>query len=496
MLPDLSLAAQDLKTAQNILKNPDAYEQLSFAQYLDLISEHENLILELLKQDDFRNVVDGYALSILAQKHLSVATAIFNDPVLKKKLKSPDIVEIAGHHESIGLALLESKTFLENIMKNQIRGEHLSVLGKHHPSIATKIIENPKLISQMDGTHLAMLGLTNLKIAMAIVLDEKLLRKLDIDDLALLGQAHEPIAIMILYNPKLSQYLEGENYSRLGKNHENIAFTILRQKNVRALGNNIGLARLAQYNVNVGKAILIDPFWSKVIDGVGLSILGETHGELAEIIFNNKALWNKLDLNQKVSISKKSTLIADHLFNTMALKNLLEGLHLKILGQYHPHLAQKILTSNKLMLKLGPDQMGYLGLKDLNLAKHMMETQATKERLGVHSIGVLCHRYLGVNQMTIKDNHLFSKLSEEYKFILMRRMHTVKAVSQYIKSKEAKNDASSNAVSDIPVQNNTLCFQFKPNAPKQKMPKKIERNEPYKLESEFKKGGRFKHAYR
>lgn len=414
-----------------LLNDPEEFGHYSFNGLMKKIAESEVLALELLKIEAFIDSVDGLGLSLLAGKYLSVAQQIIRNPVLRSKLQPIDFAYVGSRHEAVTRELMQDEEFLLYFKNNIIRGEHIAEMCQNFPELAIYVLSQKIFTLNMDGAHVAKLCEKHLNVALYAYSNEYLRRKADIDDTSLLGQAHEAIAWFMMKDPTMRSFLEGETYARLGRNHEAVSDYILDEKDIRAMGH-MGIASMGKNNPVTARKIIEHPFWSKYLDGNSLAVLGQSSGEIAELIYSDDYWRRFLTLEQKIALSKHSLKIGLDIINNPEIRGELKSTHLKFLGMHHHEIALLIMANPDLFKQLGPNDIGYIALSDFQLARDIL-LQHFKV-LGVHSIALLCKRFLGINTIVLNNVSLHSRLTEHYRGLLNMRISTIQAIHKHVAS--------------------------------------------------------------
>ncbi|OJV92974.1 MAG: hypothetical protein BGO43_01170 [Gammaproteobacteria bacterium 39-13] len=272
------LGLKYLEVAVYILHTPEFYRRLSNRNLIELAQQHlevanylhnnpgsltnDDLLLidsayfekaeNIVKNPELYNNLSGEQIAILGQRHLSIAQIILNTPTLCSKLSISQLCMLAQNHVEIAQHMLNKDDFC-----NEVSGEDLMMLGIKNPEIANLIFDDAKLFVKLNANAITQLGAHHLQIAKRILKMSEL--QLSPQHLCFMGYCHSEVAEHILNTPALCDELSGGELAKLGENHEEIAERIINTTTFWDKLTAENLVKLSRQYSKITKLILNNP---------------------------------------------------------------------------------------------------------------------------------------------------------------------------------------------------------------------------------------------
>ncbi len=425
-----------------ILKNQSLRKQLRFFELLQIAGFVKEITHALLKE---RNLSE-WELVNLGSRSQAAAQAILASPKHYQKISDFGLLNLSKNNPFIALQILTTSSLGGNFRPND-----LIILGKYHLTAAWHILRTPALYKKLNSLCLAYLGQHHEEIALYILKTPELCQNLSSDDLTLLGEVHKSIAAYILNTPELDNKVHSLKIYRFGNHFEKEESSVFsakkifeRYKTEYAKTHDLKMSLSSWLNSGLAyqplcKHLLDTPALCEQLDSNMLFSIGQTHPQLAIAILKTPRLVKKL-LEMIHTLGEKNQLVAEHIFKTQELYDLLSNAQIVKIAQKYESVRDNILNSPQLLDKLSQEDILALSkpkhrLRELiNNPELLLDNQFSTQYLDICSDYPITAKYI------LDTTTLCTHLKEKDKKILQDKLGVFDAMMNIIESQGVRDE--------------------------------------------------------
>lgn len=395
-----------------ILKDEKIRQQLSFDQFISIVSFHPELAIKLIL--DKGHLLEGKDIAALVKHHESVAYAILDMPEFTTK--SGEFSYLKGTAYLFGVAHLSIAEYLldDPSVCNQLDDHQLSCLGKAHLSIAQRILDTPELNNELDGDKLAIIGNAHLLIANRILSTPELHSRLDNVGFAIIGETHLAVAQQIMNSPEFRERLTSYSLARLARAHISIADRIFDTPDLFDTLSNQDLLSFISSHSSIANRTIDTLEISPIFDVALLVRLGETYLSIAHKIMGTESLREQLQDFQLIKLGKCHLSIAQQIIDDPSLQKQLSINDWVALGRAHLSIAEIIISDANLCTLLDGENLALLGVAHLSIAEKILNDQILRVKLDRMNLLQLGKAHLSIARRLLDDEALFKQLGYVY----------------------------------------------------------------------------------
>ena len=419
------LATTSKAYATEILSSERLFEQLSFEQVLSIVACFEDLALDYLNERNHWPILDGFAISLLAQKNELVAFFVLSQEELRFELNGLDLARIGQASHATRMNILNNPE-----LRAKLKSTHLAMLAENDIEASEFILDNPALF-KVDPNDLGLFCRNHATNAQRFLSNKAFVRQCDGSTLALMAEYHQNQIEALLADPNRADQLDSAALVILGRHIENMAWKIFKDDECRRRLGNFGLARMAKHHKSLALYLLENEQVIQHFSGACFEQLGEIHQDVALLIYENHR--QKMNLDEIVMLGKYHLAIAQKILENKSLRPLLTGKHLAMLGNHIP-IAADILEDPQLKAKIQGNNVGLIGLHDFEIAQIIMRDKDLRASLHTLDLANLCKNFFSVTLLTLRSLLLQDKVSSDYLELSHKRMKTVVSICSFIQN--------------------------------------------------------------